>query len=468
MIFTPKDLVKKEGSFTVESNVKSVAAPCLAKSAITDLWRGFTYQLSTLEIERTSAPVFYVGSAKPLPLDGQSYAINVEESGVYITAENEKALLTGFMTLIDRIYCADEDEKTVLKIDCCEIRETPLIKNRMVHFCVFPETELWELERFVKLCATLRYTHLIIEFWGMLKYDCMKELAWSFAFTKEEIRPIISLAKDLGLEIIPMFNHWGHASACRVMNGKHVVLDQNPTLQTYFSPEGWCFDITKPKVRALLEKVRDELCELCGDGEYFHIGCDEAYGFDLSTKEGMDAILDFINGVTRDMKPKGRRVIVWGDMFLNRHENYNPANKYCTHAPTLACEDYMLEGLDPFAIVADWQYDATTYPVETSLAVKEHGRDCIICPWDRSFDKLRSCMETAKRHELFGFIHTTWHTLSQGMPYVMLAARGCFEEVAAYKSYDRALTAAHLRRVYPVGGDYAKAGWARNQFGELF
>jgi hypothetical protein len=49
------------------------------------------------------------------------------------------------------------------------------------------------------------------------------------------------------------------------MHGKHVVLDQNPTLQTYFSEDGWCWDIRKPKVRELFRKIRSELIELCGD-----------------------------------------------------------------------------------------------------------------------------------------------------------------------------------------------------------
>ena len=43
--------------------------------------------------------------------------------------------------------------------------------------------------------------------WGMLNFDCMKELSWPHGFTKEQIRPLLAEAHDLGMEIIPMFNH---------------------------------------------------------------------------------------------------------------------------------------------------------------------------------------------------------------------------------------------------------------------
>ena len=266
-------------------------------------------------------------------------AVNLQNQkikGTFI-AENEKDLIYGFMTLLDRFKAIDHDENLAIEVECCQIKEKPLIGNRMGHFCIFPETELWELQRFVRFCAALKYTHVVLEFWGMLKLDCMSELSWSHGYTKEQIKPIIKEANDLGLEIIPMFNHWGHASGSRVMHGKHVVLDQNPMLQTYFSEDGWCWDIKKPKVRKLLSQIRAELTEICGNGRYFHIGCDEAYNFEL-TKENMDFICDYINDISDEMTSLGRRIIAWGDMLLYRHPYYNSNNKY-------ACNKHLQHGI---------------------------------------------------------------------------------------------------------------------------
>ncbi len=466
MIFHPQNLIKKEGSLAFCGNINAIAHCCLNKEIIKEFWHNFTFQSSTLSICESKKYIFSIGNAEPLSLDGCDYSINIESEGVCVYAENEKDLIRGFMTLIDRFRAIDRNEVLSAELDCCQIKDRPMIRNRMVHFCVFPETELWELQRFIRFCGALKYTHIVLEFWGMLQYDCMKELSWSHAFTKEQIKPIIREANDLGLEVIPMFNHWGHASAGRVLHGKHVVLDQNPTLQSYFSEDGWCWDIRKPKVKRLLRQIRDELTELCKSGSYFHIGCDEAYNFEF-TKDNMDLVCDFINEISEEMSSQNRRVIVWGDMFLYRHSHYNPNNKYTCNAPSSDVERYLLEHLCRDVIIADWQYDAVQSPVETAMVFKQADFDCLLCPWDRA--PMNAVLDTVKQQALMGFLHTTWHTLSKGMPYVTLAALGGFE------TYDkkvtsplRTLSAALLRKVMPINGDYAKAGWSKFQVDNLW
>ncbi|MBO5270728.1 MAG: family 20 glycosylhydrolase, partial [Clostridia bacterium] len=364
MIFHPQILLPQSGAFRFSGTVDAIANRSVTDRIFSEFWHNFTYLFSDLNVKETDEMIFSVGKAERPSLDGYAYAIRIEETGFCIVGRDAQGLIHGYMTLLDRIRAVETDAGTALSIDCCEIKDSPRMQNRMVHFCIFPETELWELQRFLRLCGALRFSHVILEFWGMLHYDCMKELAWSHAFTKETLRPILDEARALGLEIVPMFNHWGHASAGRVMHGKHVVLDQNPSLQTCFSDDGWCWNIESPRVRALLRKIRAELTELCGDGSYFHIGCDEAYNFDLSTEGGMNAICDFMNEIAEEMASCGRRIIVWGDMFLFRHPHYT--DKYTCNAPLSHCEAYMLNRLDKRIVIADWQYDATRAPVETS------------------------------------------------------------------------------------------------------
>ena len=468
MIFRPQNIIKKEGGFAFSGNVNAISHPCLNKAIIKDFWQNFTFQSSALSISESDEFIFSVGNAKPLSLDGCDYSINVETGGICICAENEKNLIYGFMTLLDRFRAIDAEEGLAVEAECCQIKDKPIVQNRMVHFCIFPDTELWELERFVRFCGALKYTHVVLEFWGMLQYDCMKELSWSHGFTKDQIKPIIREANDLGLEIIPMFNHWGHAAASRVMHGKHVVLDQNPTLQTYFSDDGWCWDISKPKVKELLRKIREELCELCGNGDYFHIGCDEAYGFGF-TKEDMDMICDYINGIADEMRSLNRRVIVWGDMFLYRHPHYNPENKYTCNAQTAEAEAYMLERLSKDLVIADWQYDAKQSPIETASVFARAGFNCLLCPWDRGVPQMNAVISTISEQSLMGFMHTTWHTLASGTLYVVLAAVEGFDGIGACTMRDaRVNAAAILRKVMPINGDYARAGWSRCEINNMF
>ena len=469
MIFHPQELHKTDGCFRIFGAVNAAAHPCLNTSILKEFWAGFTFGASSLSVTEHDELCFTLGNAEPLPLNGHAYSIRVTPTGICVQGADKRKLTWGVMTLLDQLHATeDSEDRTVAEVDCCEIRDTPRIDTRMVHFCIFPETELWELWRFVRLCGALKYTHIILEFWGTLRYDCLHELSWSSAFTKEQIRPILREARDLGMEVIPLFNHWGHASAGRVAHGKHVVLDQNPALQTYFSEDGWCWDIRKPKVRALLRQIRDELIELCGEGAYFHIGCDEAYNFDL-TKENMDFLCDFINEISRELMAQGRRAIAWGDMFLYRHPRYHSGNRYNCNAPTPEAERYLLEHLSRDVLIADWQYHAPVAPVETSFVFRDKGFDCLLCPWDRGMEEMKASVATVKEHALMGIMHTTWHTLSLGMPYVVVAAAGCFEDISdkTMRTY-RTHTAALLRKVMPIGGDYAKAGWSKIEIASLW
>ena len=464
MIFNPQNFKKTEGTFVLPATASAVANPCMNKDILKEYWYNFSFECSALELTATDELVFAVGNAPKLPLNGCAYSVNVTPDGICIFAETEQDLLHGYMTLLDQIKAIDVDDQTAASIECCEFAERALIQNRMVHFCIFPETELFELQRFVRLCGALKYTHVVLEFWGMLQYDCMKELCWSHAFTKEQVRPIIKEAHDMGLEVIPMFNHWGHASLSRGNKGKHTVLDQNPKLQTYFNETGWCWDIKKPKVRALLRHIREELCELCGEGKYFHVGCDEAYGFQFTT-ENMDAICSFLGEISRDMNEKGRRIIAWHDMFLSKHPEFNPDNHYTCNNPSLEAEQYMLAQLDRNIVIADWHYQAPITPVQSSAIFKNEGFDTLLCPWDRGLAQTKAAIATTKEFELMGFMHTTWHTLSGGMCFVTLTAMGGFENIdeAKHSIHFKLTTAALLRKIMPINGDCRKAGWCKAQ-----
>ncbi|MBQ9085964.1 MAG: family 20 glycosylhydrolase [Clostridia bacterium] len=467
MIFHPQHLVPTEGSFRIQPNVSAMVHSCLNKDVFREFWKGFTFQCSELHTVETEDFVFTVGNAQKIPLGGYAYSINIERNGICVHAESEKNLILGLMTLLDRIHAIDSGNGTAAEIDCCEIHDSPLTPYRMIHFCVFPETDLWSFRHFMRFCAALRFSHVVLEFWGMLQYDCLKELSWSSAFTKDQIKPIIREAKELGLEVIPMFNHWGHASASRVAYGKHVVLDQNPTLQSYFSEDGWCWAIHKPKVKELLRQVRNELTELCGVGSYFHIGCDEAFNFSF-TRENMSFICDFINEINEEMAQQNRRIIIWGDMFLFQHEHYNEKNVYTCNAPSADTEEYMLNRLNKKIIIADWQYDALHAPVETALVFQKRGFDCLICPWDRGDNQLIACINTMKDHHLTGLLHTTWDTVHRRMPTITIAALGAFEGNTSFRlEHSRTHTAALWRKVMFANGEYEKAGWTKKQLGAL-
>lgn len=472
MFFDVQNLTKLTGRYPVEGKIRAVAHASLCKPVFAEYWNNFSYGLSEIELLPTDSFTFCIGQAPVLPLDGESYRVSITESGVSLAACSEKSLICGFMTLIDRLLMERVNGESRLFLDACTYGETAFIARRMAHFCVFPETELWEIRRFVRLCAFLRYTHLVIEFWGTFRYECLDALSWERAFSADDLREIFAEAQDLGLELVPMFNHYGHASSGRVMHGKHVVLDRSPQYAYLFDETGWAWNIGLPETIDLQKKMRQELTELCGAGSFFHIGCDEIYGFDYSER-AMEEICTHINAVAQSLAESGRKPILWADMFLPRTLKNQTGNTYTAACPSENASSFMLSKLDKNVLLADWQYDACRFPVETSLYLKEKGFSVLLCPWDRGMNRTNACLETAKIHGLDGILHTTWHTLSSGMPYVAKTARGCFLPAGAKDVRDEnpALhfnkTAEILRKVYPCGGDYRKSGWSKKEIEDI-
>lgn len=470
MVFADTWVEKKEGRFLIYKDVKGRANSAFMGEVFAEFWHGYTHHRSNIELTEVGELVFLVGDAEIPPTMNEEYAINVDEGGFAVVSDSKEGLIRGFITLLDRIHPTD-DEGAIAYIDCGVIRESARIATRMVHFCVFPETDLFHFRRFLRFAAALKYTHVIIEFWGMIKFDCMAELAWPFAFSKDEIRPIIAEVRELGVEVVPMFNHWGHAALSRAIHGKHVILDQNPTLVMLFDEGGWCWKISEGRVRELLGKIREELMDLCGEGSYFHIGCDEADGYDMSNPELMVGVCDFVNQIADDLERHGRRPIMWGDMMLYNYPHYNKDNKYCCGAPSVECEKYVFEKLNKRIIIADWQYLAKVEPVETSLTVKSYGYDCLVCPFSCGFAMTNATINTVADHGLMGFIHTTWHTLSTGTPYVTMAAISGYAKLSSdektVRNHAEISSADTLRKVLPAGGVYEHAGWSRKQTGDF-
>ena len=132
--------------------------------------------------------------------DGE-YVLNVTKDGFYIRGTDYASAIRGFMSMLEKIeYMTD-----TFYLPCGTIREAPRLSMRSVHLCVFSETSLEFLQKCIRVCAVSKYTHIVLEFWGSLKFDFMKELSWNGAYTKEQLRPLIKLLerlRKLGIKIV--------------------------------------------------------------------------------------------------------------------------------------------------------------------------------------------------------------------------------------------------------------------------
>lgn len=439
----------------LNNSVRAAADKRMCISMAKKLWNSFCLTEGSLELEPGEDCVFRFGDAAlPHLEDGSEYALTVTETGAAIVGADFGGLMRGFMSLLMKI----EHTEDAFFIRTVAEQSRYLIKNRMIHICVFPENDFYFIKKLIRLAGLCQYTHIVIEFWGMLKYDCMKELAWPQAFTKDQARELAEECRALGMEPIPMFNQLGHASGCRGCLGKHVVLDQDPRYQYLFTPDGWAWNIASPKVFDLLKQIRAELYEVFGPGEYVHIGCDEAYFItnDITLRKQLP---NYLAALTAEVEAEGRRPMMWMDMLLE-------AEKFrdCYSSGKPGEVEVIRNATAPSSVFVDWQYGCTLKPIPSLVSLKDCGRDCIGAPWNNS-DNYAAHIDTVTRNGLFGIMLTTWHTLRENMQSIADCAMKCGAITFPWSGFSDKfeITATMLRRISFEGNTYESSGWSKRQ-----
>ena len=441
--------------FILKDNVSAVAYSKMNNATVKKLWNSFCFTESSLSLTSCDDFIFKIGDIKaPILPEGKEYALSVNENGIAIVGRDYGCLMRGFMALVMKI----EYDETSIYISHTNTESHYTIKNRMLHICIFPQNDLYFVKKLIRFAALCQYTHIVIEFWGMLKFDCLKELAWPHAFTKDEAREIINECCELGIEAIPMFNQLGHAAGTRMRYGKHVVLDQNPKLQRLFTPDGWVWNIESDEVAELHKKIRAELYELYPNTKYIHLGCDEAHYIKDCTRL-RKLLPEFLEKLTTETEKEGRTPMIWADMLLEDN-----VYRDCSGRGTPEEVAELRSRTAPSTVLVDWQYDCYEGPIESSIALKNCGRPIMCAPWYEKKNYMAH-IETAKEYDLFGVMFTTWHTLNENMPSILSFAQNCGADTSAWSEYSWELpeTAALIRRISFEGSDYINAGWGKQE-----
>lgn len=447
----------------INDKIKAKAHPFLNNDTIRKLWNSFTFTESTLELEECDDLVFIIGDVKaPALMPGKEYALFANKNGAAVRGESYGALCRGVFDLLMQIE-VDDTSKEALIIKEFSRTDSFTMKNRMIHFCIFPETDRARFIKLIRLAGTLGFTHAVIEFWGTYKYNCFPEFGWDGAYTADEVRELIKEIRAFGMEPIPMINHLGHAASCRITGGKHVVLDRFPKLHRLFTPDGWCWNIFNPEALDILRKMRAELYELFGEGEYFHVGVDEAYMFS-ETPELRAVLADYLSTLTKQISKEGRRAMIWMDMFL-------PKEAGTPHLCSCEPEEMLdfLSSISPDSVLVDWQYNTKEHPLTTSKYLQKFTSiDILTGPW-HDHENIAACADTVTELGLFGMMMTTWHSMFKNTTSILYAARylGCAKAPWSNTQSGeliRSETATLMRKLSLEGANtYESAGWVKSE-----
>lgn len=442
---------------------------------LSDTWRQFTLGAVTLEVTRDvtlSDSQFALAPAGQGPIQSPgrkptaTYALKVDASGAAARATDPEAARHAWFTLLQLLQVdSSANGGLVFTLPHVEIQDWPALKFRGLHLCVFPETTPLMIEKAIRLAAFLKFTHVVLEFWGMLRLEALRELSWADAWSKDQAQRLVTLARGMGLEVIPMFNCWGHAAASRITHGRHVVLDQSPRLAPLFEPDGWTWCLTNPRAQNMLRRVCDELIEFAGPGQLFHMGCDEAYSHATCDRcrqtDHVQLFADHINNLAAHLEKRGRRAIMWGDALLERAKWPRPF--VANGTPTLPTHE-ALDRISRRIVIADWHYDIMKGGLPTLAHFRAHGFEAFACPWN-SQPNIRTLAKAAADNNS-GLLMTTWNRLAHSIQQLAWVANCAWSEDHIALGMNqcegqlmRAATATYLRKLVPAGGHYGRAGW---------
>ena len=205
--------------------------------------------------------------------------------------------------------------------------------------------------------------------------------------------------------------------------------------------------------------------EFSGPGQYFHIGCDEAYSHatcDQCRKtDRVQLFADHINNLATHFEKRGRRPIMWGDALLEAGKW--PAGFAANGLPVLPTH-LALDRISHKIVIADWHYGVTKGTVPTLAHFREHGFETMACPWN-SKGNIQTLAKAAVANNS-GFLMTKWHHLAESMPtlaYVANCAWSQDQVALGMRQMDwslmRATAASHLRKLVPADGKFERAGW---------
>ena len=435
-------------------------------------WNNFTHSKVKLNITGNRdlpqnslllAPGGKIPAAVKLDPNSTS-ALRVDEHGVAAFGLTETDLKYSWFSMLQMLACDRTPRAGSWQLPLMSMQDFPTLKFRGIHLCVFPETTFEFVEKIIKLAAFLKFSHIVIEFWGMLQYETLPELAWPQAYRKKQVRQLLHTARQMGIQPVPMFNHWGHATGSRVSCGRHVVLDQNPALEPLFEPDGWTWCLTNPATLALLKDVRAELLELFGKTDYFHIGCDEAYSHATCSEcrkhNSPQLLADYLNSVNADLKSRNVRPFIWGDALL---EADTWEKDYIATSRSDQRTHEALDLLSRDFIINDWQYNITD---KTKTATMDwfiqKGFEVIAAPWHNG-DNIIALADMAIAKNAFGILLTTWNTLPttiNGVATAAVAAWGkSLENIQHYSTLG--LPATYIRKLRGGSADFKIAGWRK-------
>jgi hexosaminidase len=228
------------------------------------------------------------------------------------------------------------------------------------------------------------------------------------ALTAAEIRKLDARCQELGIDLVPNQNSFGHLRYFL----EHPKLKKLAEVSKPY--EGSTGDFLRfpttlaPNHPGTIKFIRELYDELLPNfsSQFLNVGCDETWDLGrgksrkLCERRGKGRVyVDFLKQIRREASKHGKRMMFWGDIILNHPE--------------------LIKSLPKSLIALNWGYEAT-HPFEKEAATFAKSKvPFYVCPgtatWmtllgrhDAAFANLRLAAEAGRKHGALGYLNTDW------------------------------------------------------------
>jgi hexosaminidase len=348
--------------------------------------------------------ITFVRSAKA-PDHPEGYALTIDRTGVRVAYRETGGLRAAGATLRQLL------REYGRQLPCLKIRDWPDFARRGVMLDIsrgrVPKLET--LLDLVERLADFKINEFQLYTEHTFAYRNYKSVWQSWgALTATEIRTLDQRCRELGIDLVPNQNSFGHL---RYFLAHPKVKKLAEVSAPY---EGSTGDFLRfpttlaPNNPSTIKFIRELYDELLPNftSQFLNVGCDETWDLGrgqnqkLCERRGKGRVyVDFLKQIQREVSQRGRTMMFWGDIILNHPE--------------------LIESLPENVIALNWGYEAN-HPFEKEAATFAKSKvPFYVCPgtatWmtllgrhDTAFANLRLAAAAGRKHGALGYLNTDW------------------------------------------------------------
>ena len=379
--------------------------------------------------DRQSLPPFSAALSAAAPPHPEGYLLTIDRSGVRIEFRETAGLRAAMATFrqLARQYGN--------RLPCLKIRDWPDFSRRGVMLDI-SRGRVPKLETLLRLASRLAdfkinelqlYTEHTFAY---ARYPSVWQ-SWG-ALTGEEIRQLDAHCHQLGIDLVPNQNSFGHlryflehprlkrlAEVRRPYPDPSGEFIRRPTTLAPAHPG------TLPFLRGLYDELLPNF-----SSRFFNVGCDETWDLGRGQSKSLCAArghgrvyLDFLKKIHREVAARGKTMMFWGDIILKYPKlvpemagwNRQLANQFSGESP----EKNSPEPVSPNLVALNWGYEAD-HPFDREAALFARARiPFYVCPgtssWqtligrhDNALANLRAAARAGRKHGALGYLITDW------------------------------------------------------------